>query len=412
MEMWARELGIVQIPASWPAAWAAYQTWLREPGRAAPEWQLPPRAQAIFDLPAEALPELEELYAALHTPGPLSTCAGFWHFLIYYMPEGTDRFTNVWKLPDLLGGRSQRQLMLACMAVGAELAWENFRRAGLSEEVAYASLGYIGRYARDIKAKRGVWGIESMGWLSQYARAGVFRLGRLTFNASTFALPYRIFRHWRTGAVQALCEAGERVRTDGLIDGTNGVRDPAAWTATFTVDAQGATGHPVSGAGVVERQTVQLSASDWEQVVAPGDPTIAVHIAGGSRMELAECRASYRQAVEFFPRRYAPQRFVAFTCWSWLLDPALARLLPATSNIVQFQRDFHVLPVCADEAQTYDLVFGSSQADPTKLTPKTQLQRLIAEHVAAGHRMRAAAGFFLWDEALELVAGAISNNAG
>ena len=47
--------------------------------------------------------------------------------------------------------------------------------------------------------------------------------------------------------------------------------------------------------------------------------------------------------------------FTGFTCWSWLLDPNLARILPPESNIVQFQRDFHQLPIPANEALTSQL---------------------------------------------------------
>ncbi len=94
--------------------------------------------------------------------------------------------------------------------------------------------------------------------------------------------------------------------------------------------------------------------------------------------------------------------FTGFTCWSWLLDPNLAKILPPESNIVQFQRDFHQLPVPANEAQAYDLVFGDSTIDPTKVTPTTSLQRAIADYVRAGHRLRSAGGIITWGKAKAL----------
>jgi len=154
LERVAHELGIEAIPALWETHWVAFQD-CTECG--ALRWELPPAAVGAFDLPAESLQDLRGMYEAIRANDALAELADFWHYLIYHLPEGMERNTNVWNVPDELAGHSTKLFSLAVMASGADHALENFAATGVSGEVAAASLGYIGRYARDIRGKRGVW---------------------------------------------------------------------------------------------------------------------------------------------------------------------------------------------------------------------------------------------------------------
>jgi len=401
VEAVAGRLGIENPPESWAMNWAAYREWAEAAGCEALSWKLPANAAEVFDLPAECVDVLAEVFAAIRSDEALRELASFWHYLVYHLPGGMERNTNIWNLPDRIGGFSNKTLQLAAIVSGADHAAGNFAATGVSQDIAAATLGYIGRYARDIEAKRGVWGLESLGWLSCYARAEIFRLGRLTFKAGRCALQFRAFENRETGVVVVLCEPTVKYRADGLADGTNDIRDPNAWTPVLDIGEDRIVGHLVTP-HFVQREPVALTAAEWKQVMGPGDDIVEVHIAGGSKMGHDECLESYRQALEFFPGYYPDMKFTGFTCWSWLLDPNLAEILPPESNIVQFQRDFHQLPVPGNEAQAYDLVFGSSTVDPTKVTPTTSLQRAIADYVRSGRRLRSAGGLITWKEAQAL----------
>ncbi len=400
LEKLALELGVQTIPESWKANWEAYEEWLGADCDL-PSWQIQPNAQKAFDLPEESLSDLESIYAAIRADECLRQLADFWHYLIYHLPAGMERNTNVWNLPDAMLGCSTRAFSLAAMISGPEHARQNFAATGVSDQVIYDTLGYIGRYARDIRAKRGVWGLESLGWLSTYVRANIFRLGRLTFKSGTMGQPFRAYKNRRSGEVAVLCDGG-RYRQDGLADGTNDTFDPNPWTPTVEVTETTVSGHPISCEASALSDTVELRTDEWEQAMGPGDDIVEVHVAGGSRLSAEECADSYRQALNFFPGYYPNARFTGFTIWSWLLDPSLAKILPPESNIVQFQRDFHQLPVSANEAQAYDLVFGDSKADPTTFACKTSIQQAIADYVRAGGKLRSTGGIITWSEAREI----------
>ena len=80
-------------------------------------------------------------------------------------------------------------------------------------------------------------------------------------------------------------------------------------------------------------------------------------------------------------------------CRSWLLDPALAEVLPADSNIVRFQRRF-ALESEGEQANgdILGFVFYTYDPDIDKLEPKTTLERALVARMRAGEHWRAPRG--------------------
>jgi len=117
-------------------------------------------------------------------------------------------------------------------------------------------------------------------------RAGIFRLGRLTFRAGQRPWPFRAFRNRRTGEVITLCEGGT-YRRDGLANNTNGIVDPAPWTPVLEIGEDAVTGCPVSREGIAIKEPVMLRKPEWDQVMAPGDDSVEVQHRGGGSPLLA-----------------------------------------------------------------------------------------------------------------------------
>lgn len=77
--------------------------------------------------------------------------------------------------------------------------------------------------------------------------------------------------------------------------------------------------------------------------LGPGDPCLGVHIPDFcGPFDPAACDASFARAREFFPAHFPEEHFTVATCHSWLLDRELATYLPASSNILAFQRRFTI----------------------------------------------------------------------
>lgn len=143
-----------------------------------------------------------------------------------------------------------------------------------------------------------------------------------------------------------------------------------------------------------------------------GDGVLHVHIPEGDGFTPAACEAAFHQARRFFLRHYPDEPIERFVCRSWLLDEQWAAYLPETSNIVQFQRRFHLDPYDratddppGDEA-IMDLVFQQTvtRNEPIgedvigRMPQDTSLQRAFVAHLRAGKHWHTREGWFLYHD--------------
>ena len=97
-----------------------------------------------------------------------------------------------------------------------------------------------------------------------------------------------------------------------------------------------------------------------------GDPLLGVHIPPGSPLTPAACDESFARARPFFDRHVPGGPYRIASCGSWLLDPQLAGMLGADSNIVRFQRRFARVPgqEWPGDEDVLRFVFGQPEGRP------------------------------------------------
>lgn len=267
----------------------------------------------------------------------------------------------------------------------------------IPEAVTRDTLSDLEVWMRTFKRQNGHWGLMNLRWLSNHWHGRLYRLGRLQFMQGRFPDKIRGFRESGTKRVLALAEPGPvRYRRDGLADGTQEVFDPEAWTPTLTMTPEAITGHPVDPAGYILKHTITLPSREWQQVLAPGDPMLDIHIPEGGPMDFDACGQSLKEAPAFFARHFpenpAP---VTFYCGTWFFDSQLQAILPPHSNIIRFQREFYLYPMRSTDEETFRRVFGSKPTDLRTAPRDTSLRRAILDFTLAGHHLRCAAGFRL-----------------
>jgi hypothetical protein len=146
------------------------------------------------------------------------------------------------------------------------------------------------------------------------------------------------------------------------------------------------------------RARVRYDAAELAQAGAPfrpGDYALDVHIPeDGGPLTPEACDASFDAAPGFFARCFPDEPYRFATCGSWLLDEQLAEYLPPTSNIIRFQRRFHLLPggrPC--DGEIVHFVFRRTLTDPADLPQRTTLERAIVSHLRAGRHWLARRGW-------------------
>lgn len=196
-----------------------------------------------------------------------------------------------------------------------------------------------------------------------------------------------------------------------------GVPDEVSWATLADVGTKVIRDRDLYGAGGLHAQDwftlhfrgvlytlgrlqFNLSSVEDQRMAAPGGPglpadapVLNTHIAETGPMIPAACGESFARARPFFARHLGADCAVA-VCRSWLLDEQLAEYLPADSNIVRFQRRFHLLPRRGDaDRAVLEFVFHARDPDLAALPRDTTLQRAIVEHLRAGRHWHVRSGW-------------------
>ena len=133
--------------------------------------------------------------------------------------------------------------------------------------------------------------------------------------------------------------------------------------------------------------------------VGPGDLVLSVHIPGaGGPLTPEAVEASVAAASTFFRRRFPGERYPVAVCWSWLLDPQLADLLPPGANLVTFQRRF-TLGRALDEDADFTVrkfLWDAPSTPVAQLPADSTLRRGVLDLWRRGDHWHSHSGWFAW----------------
>lgn len=102
-----------------------------------------------------------------------------------------------------------------------------------------------------------------------------------------------------------------------------------------------------------------------------GDNVIYVHIPACGKLDINECKNSFKQAVNFFDKYFPEIKWDYFFCESWLLFDKNTEFMDKNSNIVKFSKLFDLNYSLFYENQTYERVFGIRNVPVLKSQIKT-----------------------------------------
>lgn len=274
---------------------------------------------------------------------------------------------------------------------------EFHRHVGVSEFVTADTLSDLELWLLDYKEETGRWGFHEQDWLCRHFVGNVFKIGRLQFETTEFRHPYLIFRRRDDQTIQILAEDGLEVRADGLLNGSDGLRETHVWRTSLSMGAC-VEGYPVSRDGAIERNLVRLEEGEWDEILKEGDSVLGVHIPATGTMDYTRCCRSFSRSLPFFKRHFPEFEPRAFTCSSWLLDRQLKDHLPADTNIIRFLNEWNLIPEPeADSRQTIERVFGDVGSDFNTWPQSTSLQQIIVGHMNEGGLWRMGAGIIVPD---------------
>ncbi|MFC5405282.1 acyltransferase domain-containing protein [Cohnella soli] len=107
-----------------------------------------------------------------------------------------------------------------------------------------------------------------------------------------------------------------------------------------------------------------------------------VHIPAGEPLTLPSIEDAFARARAFF-RGITP----VFMCNSWMLSPRLSEVLPPESNILRFQKLFHIDKVDPDSRDAERFIFHVIKSDVSEYAEQTSLQRKAKAYLLTGDKL-------------------------
>lgn len=118
-----------------------------------------------------------------------------------------------------------------------------------------------------------------------------------------------------------------------------------------------------------------------------GKEALNVHIPAGEPLDYDACVDSFKRAEEFFSEKEQ-----VYVCDSWLLSSNLKDLLPEDSNIIRFQKLFHIWKVHYRFPQAEQRIFGEIKEEKSQYPEKTRLQKKAKRYLQTGKRIGIGVG--------------------
>jgi hypothetical protein len=135
----------------------------------------------------------------------------------------------------------------------------------------------------------------------------------------------------------------------------------------------------------------------------PARWVLSVHIPQTGPLAPEAVDDAFAQARRVFAAHYPERPATAFHCTSWLLDPRVADVLAATSNLARFQRRWDLQGERSDaDADALFFVFhrrydwsqpGGPDLELASLPQETSMQRAVVEALRSGRRWQLCTGF-------------------
>lgn len=292
--------------------------------------------------------------------------------------------------------------MLPGLALYSQIprAYETLRSRRIPDKMIHKMLSEPERTVESFrKMHNGAEGFHLFKWFQRHIRGDIFTFGCLQVELHVpFTQQACLYRN-ELGQYIALAREC-KLHPSGRMLGCRGYEESEyAWEATITETDGYWEGYAYGADGLVKQEKVRLGKAEWQIAVAPGDPCISLHIPSKVRLDNASVSESLAQIKEFMRDYFPDYPYKSIFCSSWILNPALADMLPAQSNLSLFCRRFLPMTQVAAGADVFHFVFGYADGNVplASLPENTSLQRALKNYYTEGNILHEMCGCMIYD---------------
>lgn len=142
----------------------------------------------------------------------------------------------------------------------------------------------------------------------------------------------------------------------------------------------------------ISLQLFRIGQLEYELGIVDGKKAVKLHIPSDADIMQEKCDESLREAKKLIEAKFPDYAKCEWTCSSWLLSPALKKLLTVDSNILRFQKRFRILSCNEDEDEFLEWVYKRKDYTLNELPENTTLQRNMKKYLLSGGKVGDAFG--------------------
>jgi len=306
-------------------------------------------------------------------------------------------------------GRALDYVYLFAIIPIIDLECAEFAKHGIPDDVMKGTLDryewHI--YIEQLKSGRPAFSEARFKWCLRYAHGQIMRIGELEYEIKRGQRPgVNVLKNKSTGEIAVIC-SGMYIHKSGMILGSKGFEgqisapdrtlvggeekraaaektgDEPLLSKPVESDAE-IVGCRANASCLFDRTPERFSLDEWDVIFRSGDDYLSVHIPRSADISLPQRKKSYARAYGVFSACYDDFHPKMLICTSWMLDPALEKLLPESSNILSFQQDFVRYPIRSPGTEAEKFVFWGNYGSPEEYPEKTTLQRNLKRYVLDG----------------------------
>jgi hypothetical protein len=272
---------------------------------------------------------------------------------------------------------------------------QKYSEWGIGEDIFVETLRDIGVWVQNAYNLVGYYAIRNFSWIWRHLEAKLFRLGRMQYLAQPYKGDVKGFYNPQKDIVLFLCNTGLELRANG---DKQGVCKKEKTTDGFVTEYQETdeyyVGNPVTPYGKGLKTQVKLKKEEWQKVLDQEDCLLDLHIPRDGEFDMKTITDSYLQAKEFFAKHFPELAVKGMVCHTWLFTPQLQEMLPQTSKIVKFQRQFYLYPTDGSVSFLWNFVFDElTQEKDAK--PDNFLRSQVLNYLKDGKEIFDMNGVFL-----------------
>lgn len=275
------------------------------------------------------------------------------------------------------------------------LTEQRYAERGISSEIFVATLRDIGVWVQNAYNLVGYYCIRNFSWTWRHLEAKLFRLGRLQYMVRPFKDEVKGFYNAHENKLLLLADNGMELRANGDMQGVCGKeKTDDGFVTKYEETEEYYIGNPITPYGKGIKEEVKLKKSEWKKVLDKGDHLLEIHIPRDGDFSLETVKASYAQAREFYSKHFPELDIKGMACHTWLFTRQLQDMLPQSSKIVQFQRQFYLYPTSGSVNFLWNFVYN----DLTKKEDAkgdTYLRSQVLKFIDEGREIFDMRGVFL-----------------